>query len=189
MKLTNEEKAKVLSMYTDCQTKGGDIIQYCGNTPDFKNPVVYYPKEATMLWCEWHQIVARTIPLAKISCEDAIEVAKIACGTQYIDIEDVMFCNQPTVKEHHTIYQIKFKAFEVIKHIDDKPKEFMIYVNSWGTINMYVDGHLSNNRYDCFIWQYLISKGYAVPIYFSPNHEANGKDAIQLGIAIDKTIQ
>jgi hypothetical protein len=35
--------------------------------------------------------------------------------------------------------------------------------------------------------QYLISKGYAVPIYFSPNHPLNGKNPIELGIAIDKT--
>jgi hypothetical protein len=38
-----------------------------------------------------------------------------------------------------------------------------------------------------FVFQYLISKGYAVPIYFAPNHWANGKTAIELGIAIDAT--
>ncbi len=38
--------------------------------------------------------------------------------------------------------------------------------------------------YDCF--QYLIQQGYAVPLFFGLNHWANGKTAIELGIAIDK---
>lgn len=37
-----------------------------------------------------------------------------------------------------------------------------------------------------FMYQYLISKGYAVPLFFGINHWANGKTAIQLQIAIDK---
>lgn len=42
---------------------------------------------------------------------------------------------------------------------------------------------------DDFNWetyQYLISKGYAVPLFFVPSHWANGKTAIELGIAIKK---
>jgi hypothetical protein len=38
-----------------------------------------------------------------------------------------------------------------------------------------------------FFFQYLIQQGYAVPLYFGINHPCNGKDAIELGIAIDKT--
>lgn len=34
-------------------------------------------------------------------------------------------------------------------------------------------------------YQYLISKHYDVPLWFGINHWANGKTAIQLGIAID----
>lgn len=36
------------------------------------------------------------------------------------------------------------------------------------------------------IFQYLISKGYAVRLWFGPDHWANGKTAIELGLAIDK---
>ncbi len=39
----------------------------------------------------------------------------------------------------------------------------------------------------CF--QLLVLNGYAVPLFFGLNHWANGKTAIELGIAIDKTIQ
>ncbi|HRI34983.1 MAG TPA: hypothetical protein PLD02_14640 [Saprospiraceae bacterium] len=40
---------------------------------------------------------------------------------------------------------------------------------------------------DVNAYQYLISKCYAVPLFFGINHWANGKTAIELGIAIDKT--
>lgn len=39
--------------------------------------------------------------------------------------------------------------------------------------------------YDCF--QYLMQQGYAVPLFFGLNHWANGKTAIELGIAIEAT--
>jgi len=35
-------------------------------------------------------------------------------------------------------------------------------------------------------YEYLKSKGYDVPLWFGINHWANGKTAIELGIAIDK---
>lgn len=34
---------------------------------------------------------------------------------------------------------------------------------------------------------YLIQSGYAVPLFIEPNHPNNGKTAIEMGIAIDKT--
>lgn len=34
--------------------------------------------------------------------------------------------------------------------------------------------------------EFLIMKGYAVPLFFSPDHPYNGKTAIELGIALDK---
>lgn len=37
-----------------------------------------------------------------------------------------------------------------------------------------------------YIYQYLISHGYAVPLFFAPNHWANGKTPLDLGIAISK---
>jgi hypothetical protein len=39
-------------------------------------------------------------------------------------------------------------------------------------------------RYD--VYRYLVDKGYAVPLYFAPNHWANGKTALELGIAVEK---
>ena len=37
---------------------------------------------------------------------------------------------------------------------------------------------------NAFIWQYLTMKGYAVPLFFGVGHPANGKDAVELGLAV-----
>lgn len=37
------------------------------------------------------------------------------------------------------------------------------------------------------LYQHLIKKGYAVPLWFDIDHWANGMTAIELGIAFDKT--
>jgi len=44
-----------------------------------------------------------------------------------------------------------------------------------------------SDAFEYDIYQYLILKGYAVPLFFGVGHWANGKTAIELGIAIDKT--
>lgn len=46
---------------------------------------------------------------------------------------------------------------------------------------------LEDNNIGYDQYQFLISKGYAVPLWFGIDHWANGKTAIDLGIAIDKT--
>lgn len=38
-----------------------------------------------------------------------------------------------------------------------------------------------------FVYLYLLSQSYAVPLFFAPNHPTNGKNAIDLNLAIDKT--
>lgn len=37
-----------------------------------------------------------------------------------------------------------------------------------------------------YMYQFLISRSYAVPLFFSPGHWANGKTALDLNIAIKK---
>ena len=39
-----------------------------------------------------------------------------------------------------------------------------------------------------FVHQYLISKGYDVPLFFTPDHWANCKTAIELNIAIENNL-
>lgn len=82
-------------------------------------------------------------------------------------------------------------AIEVAKMFGYKGKnnEHLINVGE-GIIN----GLRNNRTVENFqvmteLYQYLISKGYAVPLWFGIGHWANGKTAIYLGIAIDKTTQ
>lgn len=72
-------------------------------------------------------------------------------------------------------------GLEYLSH-DKKTITFGRYGND-GWMNEYVFFDDINN----FQHQYLIQQGYAVPLWFGVNHWANGKTAIELEIAIDKT--
>lgn len=56
----------------------------------------------------------------------------------------------------------------------------------WGKESVQIRQRLRHLYWDTY--QYLISKSYDVPLFFAPNHWANGKTAIELGIAIDRTL-
>lgn len=97
-------------------------------------------------------------PLSKISDEDAVDVAKFT----YTDKE----------------------LLELIQIGND----YVNYNLCGGSLSSYSSQRLK--KFSCVediqIFQYLISKGYAVPLFFSPNHPANGKTAIELNIAKEK---
>lgn len=100
-------------------------------------------------------------PLYRISDEDAIEVAKI--------MED----------------GVPYKSYSVERTAKDNTA---VWFAHW-CVRIYHDGRIKGSQALQYIdsrpFQYLISKGYAVPLFFAPNHWANGKTAIELGIAID----
>ena len=85
-------------------------------------------------------------PLASITDEHAVEVAKLSFKVRY--------CENNTPILH-------FVGREVL-------------------------GSDYKNVLKWEIREYLISKGYAVPLWFGLNHWANGKTAIELEIAIEK---
>lgn len=72
-------------------------------------------------------------------------------------------------------------AIEVAKMMDWYSDDFNITefkkVFCYRTIN--------DVRY--YVHQYLIQRGYAVPLFIEPNHPANGRTAIELNLAIDKS--
>ncbi|MES2620205.1 MAG: hypothetical protein V4615_05065 [Bacteroidota bacterium] len=70
------------------------------------------------------------------------------------------------VAKIHGSYSFDGRTFKV--------RGFKDWLNSGGNI-----------RYN--MYQYLIQQGYAVPLFIAPNHPANGKTAIELGLAIEKT--
>lgn len=109
-------------------------------------------------------------PLSAITDEDAIEVE---------------FCPPSNFSKYQ-------KEILEIKRYPDGFNIDWRYVDTIADLNN-DDGwsYIGNKTYfHNLTWQqrdYLISKGYAVPLFIAPNHPNNGKTAIELGIAIDKT--
>lgn len=57
--------------------------------------------------------------------------------------------------------------------------------NSCDPLFNMVDGYIRYYSTQTFIFQHLIQKGYAVPLFIAPNHPDNGKTAIEMGLAIE----
>ena len=120
-------------------------------------------------------------PLSAISDEDAVEVAKILCGSQYIDIEMQDFGVHPTITVGHEILRIRYTAYEVAKFEGDKALSFTVHISSWGTMNTYItkegrNMELGNCTRSLPVYDYLRSKHYALPYA--------GNDLFTAGIAI-----
>lgn len=166
--LTNEQIQRIFLMYVrqpcrfgfEGREKKGQII---GNTEPF-GIQVFDPGTPLVPYKNVRPDLIKLllIPLSAISDEDAIQVAKLTYAMPY---------------PAHT-------EFEVYENY------FGHKVVSWGK------GHwqkyaidLKNNILNAFQNQFLIQRGYAVPLFIDVDHPDNGKTAIQLGIAIDKTQQ
>lgn len=76
-------------------------------------------------------------------------------------------------------------AIEVAKIIWGEPKNWSMTLLKQVLVDLYRKNSATLTlKSSVFINQYLISKGYAVPLFFALSHWANGKTAIELGIAI-----
>lgn len=160
--LTNEEIAKVFAMYFPCEcriTNGNPnqvlFLQQLGS--DFCN-VGSHINHIGGYRNNYTAVKLLLKSLSNISDEDAVEVAKFAFTE---------------VVNHYQLIEIG--------------KDYINYI--------FLGGSLSNRRsqdvdqfdvnHNFQIYQYLISKGYAVPLFFGVNHWANGKTLIELGHAIE----
>lgn len=164
--LTNQEKAKVFSMYLGCPVydsyneKEGILFAVDINTSGMDNIKVLHK----VVWdLKYYDCKLLLTPLSSITDDDAIEVAKIHLPIFYND------------------------EFEFETRREVKDKLFVIVFRKGGVFYEKIPIQL----YSCspLVFQYLVSKSYAVPLFFGINHCANGKTAIELGIAIDKNKQ
>lgn len=170
-KLTNEEKAEIFKLYL------GHEFVFDKEEPEILDGVtlsgVVYSDQADDSGEGIYGVedcVLLLTPLSAISDEDAIQVAKI------ISIPDWRHDGQePTVIRNEDYVLMNTSGYRFVT----------IFHN--GTL-MYKD----KDGVDCYTlnafmaYQYLISKGYAVSLWFAPDHWANGKTAIELNIAIEK---
>lgn len=172
-KLTTEEIAKVFAMYW-----GQDIV--C--RPEYEEHSGSPIHNALSLFVlgmfkiENHILLLYTLP--DIADEHAIEAAELINDKKYPEAESFK-----VVKEGE---KISVYSSEV-RH-SDMPSFGFRYETK-----LYADGYavkMGTSRptyqmpYEAY--QYLIQKGYAVPLFFGVNHWANGKTAIELGIAIKR---
>jgi hypothetical protein len=163
-KLTNQEIAKVLAMYW------GQKFRYSGsigvhrtvaginrnwNIADDSNEDVSYRVDKCQLLL---------LRLEDITDEDAVEVAMIAADNPEFNGDAI---------ERDT------------SHMSLKTKETTVWIWADGSVNVDVKNEMVDTYNQSEIQQMFTQKGYAVPLYLGVGHWANGKTAIELGIAID----
>lgn len=113
--------------------------------------------------------------LRNMTAREVEDMELFGIGTFYLDrIESITL-------EHKNNLGMVLNGLNVPSHLD-------IAAEFW--IKQLFNG-IPNKRCpmaDVFAYQYLVSKCYAVPLFFGIGHWANRRTAIELGIAIDKTV-
>lgn len=106
-------------------------------------------------------------PLSAITDEDAIEVFKMNGSPRNLEALEL--------KRETSIY-LRYRYMP----------EDTAYANKDGYC--YSGNAIFFDRIkDRDIHQFLVQRGYAVPLFIAPGHPDNGKTAIELGLAIDAT--
>lgn len=157
--LTNEEIARVFAMYLGCKVQDNynDKIGKLIGIDLKKGLEVEHNIEWSLMQFECK---LHLTPLASITDEHCIEIAKFVHTTN-IEINELIQIGMDYI--NYNFLNITLNSIR-----SNKLNEF----------------HMQQ---DIMIFQYLISKEYAVPLWFGVNHWANGLTAIELGIAVDKT--
>lgn len=171
MKLTNDEIAKVFGMYMGCEIITS--TPYYEDEETSKGYITGVSIENEELEIQFHNGIhaeetAERRPfeecklnittLSKISDADAIEVAKVYTGNIRGGIK--------SADKRELIRAGK----ETVTRILRKSSSYCIPIELH------------------FAIEFLKLKSYAVPLFFAPNHPSNGLTAIELGIAIDRTL-
>jgi hypothetical protein len=107
-------------------------------------------------------------PLSAITDEDAVEVIRLAGMPESAEVLKVL--------KAQDYVEVEFRWKNKDKRLNNKDGY------SYSAI---AAGIRSDNIWT--IREYLIQKGYAVPLFIEPNHPLNGKTAIELGIAISNS--
>jgi len=168
MELTNQEIAKVFAMYLGSEVKV-KAAHFAANNNSKNNEGKTIMSPSILADChertfQYLDFLLKLTPLSKISDEDAVQVAKILHSGLSSHIHF-------TVQKEDNRTDVWF-GYNCVRIYHD------------GSIH-YDNGnmHWANSDF----YQFLISRSYAVPLWHGIDHPANGKTAIELGIAIDRT--
>jgi hypothetical protein len=125
-------------------------------------------------------------PLSSISDEHAIEVARLAMWCP----ELIDFKENDLIKDVNIEENIDHQSTHVILKVSHFFHEGYVTIKFDGIIFL-TDENMEKQEYTPalnLIYNYLKQKGYAVPLFIEMGHPHNGKTAIELDIAIDKTL-
>jgi hypothetical protein len=156
--LSNKEIARVFAMYLGCK-----IVYQQNHSLVFKVSGIVIENIIDENLETPDRLLLLT-PLSKITDEHAIEVAQLVPFSS----------NSPNLKTYKTDYEYCMHIKLTPDSIGFRYREYKISLEKLC---------LENST----VFQYLVQQSYAVPLFFGINHPCNGKDAITLGVAIDKT--
>lgn len=164
MELTEQQKIRIVSPYIGCVDFVYEIENGFYNLPIPFNEVNC---RCGHIGNESYYDIGTTrlllTPLSKISYEDAIEVARLLNGNQNKAYH---------VQRENNRTDVWF-GYECVHIYNDST----ILYRQQGT--EFIDIH---------VYRFLQSKGYDIPVFIEPNHHANNLTLIELGLAIDKTL-
>lgn len=173
-KLVNEEKARIFAMYIGqnvrtesdrkAEKKLNQLTGVTNGRAELTKSNFPYTQEV-----DFSKVKLLLIPLQDITDEDAVQVMQLEYTHVLNGYETLKI--ERNDKGRITI-NFRWKHLDSKRNLDDGYS-----YSSWAT-------NFSTISKEEF--QYLIQKGYAVPLFFGVNHWTNGKTAIDLGIAINK---
>lgn len=182
-KLTNEEIAKVFGMYLGQRVylPNDDETLILTGSSIFSNTTEMAESEDSVdtSYCDFDVAKLLLTPLSKISDEDVLELCKLYSPEIYGDYRFKKWYIEQNGTKSDTWNTIEIKrqsdtyCFELDK-ID-------------GEMRLYDEEMIDSASVNHYYQQWYFMKGYAVPLFFGIDHWANGKTAIELGIALDKT--
>ena len=172
-KLTNEEIARVFAMYYNSEYQFG----YATNNSGKGIGVVNF----NFQFNEYEAGVNSKlllIPLSAITDEHAINLAELVNDEKYEITETFK-----VIKEDERISVYSSKAEHSDTPLGSYRYETRIYTDCYTTR---IKPYSETRQIPYEAYQYLIQQRYAVPLWFGIGHWANGKTAIELGIAESK---
>lgn len=187
--LTNEEIAKVFAMYWD------------GNTNPCKNCtscLVLTPDgERQLIGFAFNKIYVRTWPENISPCSAYFTYDKNDCKlllTPLSKITDEHAIEVCQIVSHASVYTYSvLRGLNFVQVVGEDQEgdsyggTFYIFFDGTITWDWYNKDNQSGYEIKIFMaYQYLISQGYAVPLWFGIDHPNNGLTALELGIAVEK---
>lgn len=144
----------------DCLCNTGEVLKLEIRSESV-NEIGLWP--ATLDMCK---LILR--PLSKVTDEDAIEAAKIMGMPANAEILKIY-------RDRESWIEIEYRWVNEVAELNNEDG----YSYSATGVPIREVGH-------AVPFQFLIQRGYALPVFIAPGHPNNGKTAIELGLAIER---